>query len=51
MSFKDPNSNIDVTLKSPDVFKNIPVEDPDPSVNSFKDAVNAKLSIDFIKPV
>ena len=50
VSFKDPNSKIAFTLKSPALFNEIPVEFPDPSVNSFKVAVIAALSIVFIKP-
>ena len=50
VSFNEPNSNIEVTLKSPALFNEIPVEFPDPSVNSFKVAVIAALSIVFIKP-
>ena len=50
VSFKEPNSNIAVTLKSPAVFINTPLANPEPSVSSFKLEVKAALSIVLIKP-
>ena len=50
VSFKEPNSSIAVTLKSPAVFIKIPLANPEPSVSSFSDAVKAALSIVLISP-
>ena len=50
VSFNDPNSKIEFTLKSPTVFINNPVPVPVPSVIYFKVAVIAALSMVLINP-
>jgi hypothetical protein len=50
VSLSDPNSKIDVTLKSPALFKYSPVKLPEPSDNCFNVAEIAALSVVLIRP-
>ena len=50
VSFKEPNSKIAVTLKSPALFKYKPVTFPSPSLSCLRVAEIAVLSSVFIRP-
>ena len=50
VSFNDPNSNTELTLKSPALFIYKPVAFPDPSVSCLSVADITALSMVFMRP-